>query len=143
MSNAVSSFGILLKIGDGGGPETFTTIAEVQDIAGPKLALATEEVTHHTSTGGYDEFIGTIKSGGEVTFDLNFIVQDATQSFSTGLIKDYDDKTLRNFTITWTDTGTTTWPFSALVTAFEPDGPVSGKLSAAVTLKISGQPGLA
>ncbi|KKK53886.1 hypothetical protein LCGC14_3090310, partial [marine sediment metagenome] len=35
MSNAISSFGTLLKVGDGAGTEVFTTIAEVMDIDGP------------------------------------------------------------------------------------------------------------
>ncbi len=38
LSNALSAYNTLLKIGDGGGPEVFATIAEVFSIGGPALA---------------------------------------------------------------------------------------------------------
>ncbi len=142
-SEAISSFGTLLKIGDGGDPENFTTIAEVQDIKPPSLELGTEEVTHHGSPGGWKEYVATLLDAGEVSFSLNFIPSDATQGYSTGLIADMVNKTLRNFQLVFPDTGSTTWSFAAFVTGFEPDAPVEGKLSADVTLKISGQPTLA
>lgn len=140
VTGATSSFGILLKIGDGGGPEVFTAIAELMDTDGPDISVDTEEVTTHSSPGGWDEHIATIKRGGDVTFGLNWLPQDPTHSFTSGLLKDLDDLTLRNFQLTWTDVGTTVWPFSALVTNFKPAGPVAGKLGVDVTLKISGQP---
>ncbi len=81
VSSAKSSFGILLKIGDGAG--SFTAIAEVKDIDGPDITVDTEEVTHHSSPGGWDEHIATIKRGVTVTFDLNWLVQHATHSFTS------------------------------------------------------------
>ncbi len=144
VTQAKASFGTLLKIGDGGGgSEVFTTIAEVKDIVPIPLTLDTEEVTHHSSPGGYEEFVATIKRTGEVTFDINWILQNATQSFTAGLLKDFDDKTLRNFQIVFTDVGSTVWAFSGFVTGFEPDASVSGVSEASITLKITGQPTLA
>lgn len=143
MTQATSGFGTLLQIGDGGGPESFTSIAEVSSITGPSLSLDTAEATHHTSPGGWDEHIATLLRGGEVGFEVNFLPADATQSFSTGLLKDMTDKTLRNFQIVFPDPGTTTWAFAAFVTGFEPAAPVDDKLAASVTLMISGQPTLA
>jgi len=143
MSNAVSAFGTLLKIGDGGEPETFTTIAEVTDISGPSLSADTIDVTSHDSPGGYREFIQGLKDAGEVTFTINFIPTEATHDASTGLLKDYNDGTLRNFQLVFPDPGNTTWSFAAVVTGFEPSEPTDDKLSADVTLKISGQPTLA
>lgn len=142
-SIATSSFGTLLQIGDGGAPENFVTISEVLDISGPALSLSTAETTNQDSTGGWEEFVGTILRSGEVTFDVNFLPTDATQSFAAGLILDMVNRTLRNFQLIFTDAGTTTWAFAALVTGFEPSAPVDGKLSASVGLKISGQPTLA
>lgn len=140
---ATKGFGTLLKLGDGGGSETFTTIAEVRDISGPNLSMGTADVTSHSSTGGWDEGIGTILSGGEVTFGLNFLPANATQSYSAGLIKDFTNRTLRNFQMVFTNSGSTTWTFAALVTRFQPTAPVTGHLTANVTLRISGQPTLA
>jgi predicted secreted protein len=141
MSNAISSFGTLLKIGDGGGGgEVFTTIAEVLDINGPGIKNSVKEVTHQTSTGGFRERIATLSDAGEVTFDINFIPTENTQDAGAGLLKDAINRTLRNFKIVFPDTAVTTWAFSAFVTDFEPHEPVDGSLGASVTLTLTGKP---
>ena len=140
MSGALSSFGTLLQMGDGGSPEAFTTIAEVGDIAGPELSVDTEEVTNHSSPGGYEEFIATIKRSGEVTFPINFIPTDATHNQVTGVLAAAKNRTLKNWRIVLTDAGPSRWQFAALVTGFSGASPVVGKQSAEITLKISGEP---
>ncbi len=142
MTNALAGYGVLLKIGDGGGSETFTTIAEVKDIEGPELELEAKDVTSHDSNG-WREFIGTLLTGGEVSFDLNFIPTHATHSYSAGLIKDLVNRTKRNFKLVFPDGGSTTWTFAALVVGVKPSGPVEDELSAEVTLQVTGQPTLA
>lgn len=143
MTEAISSFGTLLKVGDGAGPEVFTAIAEVKDISGPTISLATAEVTHQQSTDGFDEFVGTINSGGEVTFAVNYIPTDATHDATDGLISICKAKTLNNFQLVFPDGASTTWTFAALVTRVSPTAPVNGALTGDVTLKISGSPTLA
>jgi len=142
-SIAIPAFGTLIKIGDGGGPENFTTIAELMDIKGPKFKMDTEDVTNHLSAGSWEEVVGTILRSGEVTFDVNFVPQNATHSYSSGLLRDMVNKTKRNFKLVFPDTAVTTWAFTALITGFEPEMPVKSKLKASITLKISGQPTLA
>lgn len=142
MTSATSAFGTLLKIGDGGSPESFATIAEVKDISGPSMELATEDVTSHSSTNGWREFIATLLDAGEVSFDINFVPTATTHSYSAGLLKDYANKTKRNFQIVFSG-GSPTWTFSAFVTGFEPSMPVEGANTASITLKITGQPTLA
>lgn len=140
----ISAFGTLLKIGDGASPtESFTTIAEVTNIGGPSLSLDPIEITSHSSTGGWREFIGGLLDGGEVSLEINYDPVGATHDASTGLIYDMTNRTVRNFQLVFPDTGNTTWSLSALVTAFEPSEPIDDKLAASVTLKVSGQPTLA
>lgn len=143
MTSGKSSFGTLLKIGDAASAETFTTIAEVRDIKGPSLELATEDMTNHSSTNGWEESIGTILSGGDVQFELNWIPGNATQSYSAGLLKDMVNRTLRNFQLVIPAASNVTWSFSAYVVKFPPDLPVKGGQRVSVTLKISGYPTLA
>ncbi len=135
---ATSSFGTFIKVGDGATSETFTTIAEVKDISGPSASLDTEEVTNHSSPSGWDEHVATILRGGDVTFDLNYLPTAATQNASTGLTADKNARTLRNFELVFTDSSTTTYSFAAFVKGVSPSAPVSGSLSASVTLGISG-----
>jgi len=78
MASAVSSHGTLLKIGDGGGSEVFTTIAEVLDIIGFEQTLDREEVTNHSSAGR-KEWVATLLDGGEVSFECSFY-QATTQA---------------------------------------------------------------
>jgi predicted secreted protein len=136
LSSAVSSFGTLLKIGDGATPtEAFTTIAEVRDISGPGFTLDTEEVTNHSTTGGYKEYIATLKDGGEVTFDLNFF-QHATHD---DLWDDFEARTRRNFQIVFPITsGDDTLTFAAFVTNIGHEAPVQGVLTRSVTLRVTG-----
>lgn len=141
-TGALAGYGCLLKIGDGGGTEVFTTIAELKDIDGPELELEMKEVTSHDSAG-WREYIGTLLSAGEVTFALNFIPTHPTHSFSAGLIKDQVNRTKRNFRLVFSDVAATTWGFAALVNKVKPTSPVEDELAADVTLQVSGQPTLA
>lgn len=135
-SVAVSSFGTLLKIGDGAGSESFTTIGEVRDIDGPAFALGTEEVTAHDGSGSR-EFVATLKEVGEISFEINFN-KAATQGFTGGLYNDFVNKTKRNFQIVLPTTVAATGAFAAFVTAFKFKEPVEGVLRADVTLKVTG-----
>jgi predicted secreted protein len=136
--------GTLLKKGDGGSPtENFTTIAQVTDISGPELKLNTIDATSMDSTNGWKQRIAGLLDGGGVKVEINYDPQGGTHNDSTGLLADMANRTLRNFKITFTDAGPTTWAFAAFVTAFTPKAPVAGKLAASVSLELSGQPTLA
>lgn len=131
---AVSSFGTLLKVGDGVTPtEGFTTIGSVKDISGPSIAMETEDVTTHSSTAA--EFVATVIDYGEVSFDINFDYGDTQHA---GLLTDLEAGTLRNFQIVLTDAGATTIDFAAIITKYELTAPVKGVLGASLTLKVSG-----
>ena len=140
---ATAGFGALLKIGDGGGTEAFTTIAEVSNISGPNLKLDTTEVTSHSSSGAWRERIATLLDGGDVTFDIFFSPVGATHSQTSGLLKDMKNRTKRNFKLVFPNTGATEWIFPAYVGSFQPGMPVDGALTASLTLTIAGAPTLA
>jgi predicted secreted protein len=133
-----SSFGIALKRGNGGTPETFEAVAEVKDIKPFKLKAETKETTHHGSAGGWRTFKATLIEGGECTFKINFLPDDTTHSFAAGLAADLMNRQQRNYQIILPDTTTTGYQFAAIVTQFDPDGPVDGLLETDVTLKITG-----
>lgn len=137
-----SAFGTLLKIGDGGGSEVFTTIAEVTDITGPGLTLETLDTLSHSSSGGWRERIPTFLDGGEVSFEINYDPSAATHNNTTGLVRDLRTRTKRNFQLVFPTAGNPMWVFSAYVTNFEPGAPADGMLTASVTLMISGPPTL-
>jgi hypothetical protein len=137
-SAAISSFGTLLKLGDGETTEVFTAVAEVKDIKGPGMKLDVHEVTHHGSPNATREFIPTLKDLTEVTFEVSFLPQNATHDAATGLQKLYNDRLKRNFQIVFPDLASTTFQFAAYVTGLELGFPVEGVASGDVTLRPSG-----
>ena len=138
-----SGYGTLLQIGDGAGPEVFTTIAEVVTISGPSLTREVIDMTNHGSPNSWREFVAGLLDGGDLTFTINYLPVNATHKKATGgLLQDLVDGTKRNFQLVFTDSGTTTWTIPAIITGFSPNAPIDDKLSADVSLKVAGEPTL-
>ena len=138
-----SSFGTLLQRGDGAAPtEAFTTIAQVTNIGGPSLSQESVDVTSHSSAGAFREKVGGLLDGGEISLDINFGPTEPTHKEGAGgLLKDFTDRSVNNYKLLFPDT--TYWICPCLVTGFTPDMSIEGKLGAAVTLTVSGEPTLA
>lgn len=141
MTQEMAAFGTLLKIGNGGTPETFTSIAKVGDIEGPSMKTNMADVTNHLSTGGYEEQLPTTRTMGSIKFPVSFIPTATTHSYSAGLVKDWVNKTKRNFQMVFPDS--TTWTFAAYVEEISVKAGVKDPLSADITLTITGAPTLA
>lgn len=134
------AYGTKLKRGGTAG----TAVAQVTNISGPGISVDTYDVTSHDSTGKWREFVSGLKDGGEISLDLNFDPAGATQKAAAGgLLFDMTAGTSTSYALVFSDSATTSWTFSAFVTAFEPAAPHDGKLSATCTLKITANPTLA
>ena len=125
----------LLKRGDGGGTEVFTTVGEVRGVKGPSTKVADIDATSYDSTAV--EVVPDIPDHGEITFEMLSISSDTMQQ---GLITDMEAGTLRNFKITRNDHATvpSTRSFAAYVTGFDEDSAARGAYLTSVTLRISG-----
>lgn len=80
-SNAKFGYGTLVKMGDGGSPETFTTIAELRgDIAFDGMESEEIEVTTHNNAinGRAKEKIPGLIDPGNLNFEINYIANEAT-----------------------------------------------------------------
>ena len=76
---------------------------------------------------------------GDMTFKCNFLPDDTTQGFATtGLLKDYEDGTLRNFELLFPDPGATKAAFATYVANIQPTAPIASALELNVTLRITG-----
>ena len=129
---AIKTQGTTIQRGDGGGPETFTTIGEIISFSGLGGEASEIETTSVTSTS--KEFILGLPDGGDFTITVNLDPQDSQQ---TGLRDDRTNGTLRNFKITLTDTGSTTIDFAAYVKGFSINGAVDEKVTADITLRVN------
>lgn len=129
MSEAVATMGTVLT-------RNATPIAQIQDVSGPALSTDTDEITNHSSPGGVEEFIPTIKRTGEVTFPLVFNPADETHQT---LVAAWAAKSLDAYTLRTPDGGYG-WDFDAYVTGVGQAYPFGGHLSCDVTLRPSGEP---
>lgn len=136
---AQTSFGTLLKLGDGLTPETFTTIAEVGDITPPDIKVAAQEITSHSSPGAVNQKIPDTIDMGTVSFPINWDPVNATHNMTTGLGYLAINRIIRNFHIVWPNPAGTTWLLPGFISRFHPTGAVKGKLSADVEITITGQ----
>jgi len=136
--SAFSSFGVILKRGDGGTPEIFSSTAEVKDIKPFKLKATTKETTSHSSPGGWKTFKSILVEGGQCTFKINFLPEDTSHSFAAGLAADLINRQQRNYQVVLPDTGATGYQFAANVIQFDPDAAVEGILETDVALEITG-----
>ena len=136
---AVRAQGVLLKMeNDAGG--TFTTVAEVLSISGPTMSRDQIDVTNQDSTGNVREFINGLMDPGEITFDINYLTENATHDDTTdGLLGVFSSGDSRAWELHLPGPGSgVKYGFNAIVNGFEVGANVEEQLKASVTLKISG-----
>lgn len=134
----LDGFGASLLRSDMASSPTFTELANVTSISGPSISRNVYDVTAHDSADSYMEFIGGLKDGGELTFELNW---DPTDSTHADLFSDLDDLVARDYQLDLPQ-DIATFAFSGFLTGFEAGLPVDDKLTASVTYKITGKPTL-
>jgi predicted secreted protein len=133
-SEAIDAQGIVIARGSGtGSPETFVTIPGIKSFSGPGGSASVIDVTDLQSTAK-EKRVG-LQDEGQLTLNINYTPDNAVHM---GLRADLAAQTLRNFKMTFTDDGDTTWSFAAFVTGFPVQGGVDAVVEASVTLEISG-----
>lgn len=132
----IAAFGTNMYRGTVGGG---TKVAQVQNISGPALSADTIDVTHMASTNAWEESVIGVLRPGEIGMDIIYDPADAThKNAGAGLLADFLGRASTTYTLEFPDSATTEWAFSAFVTGFVPGAPHDGALTAAVTLKPTG-----
>lgn len=138
-SSALWAAGSTFQIGDGAVSEAFADVAEVTELAPPNMSRDEIEVTHTLSEDGYKEFIGGWRDGGEVKIKANWLIQNATHSYATGLHAQFNTDTRHNYRIVLPNS-VATINFSGFVKAHEGGLDITKQATLDVTIKISGKP---
>lgn len=114
-------------------PPTFLEMAEVFNATPPNAEVDDVEVTHNTSPNRTREYIAGLIEPGEASFEMNFIPGSVS------------DLTLQSLKISGTRVRTrylfpnnVYWEFSATVKGYEPSVETADKMTATVTMKVSG-----
>jgi predicted secreted protein len=136
-SNAKTGLGAKLYIGDAASPEVFTAVAEIRKMT--KVGAATAalvDVTNMDSTGGYDETITGLKTGGTISLEMNFNGADTGQ---VALLTAFEGQVRHNYRIDLPDANLTRLSFAAFV-ASAPSADVDPKaaMTGSVDLKVTG-----
>src|SRR5690349_24786399 len=135
-------FGTLFQRATGAAPgTTYETIANVTNISGPERKRETIDVTAHDSPGGWMEFLGGLKDGGEISLDVNYDPAETTHD----LDDDFDDTEPRNYQIVILP-GTDdewTWTIKGILTTLGDEFPYDDKMARSMTVKVTGKPTLA
>jgi predicted secreted protein len=133
MSNAKAGVGTLFRRWNTT-TSKWVNISEINSITGPGMSRDTIDVTSLDSTGGYREFITGFRNAGTVALAMNFT------RFTYALMKeDFESDTLQNYEIVLPDTDNTTLEFQGLVTELPLTIPADDKMTADVTIQISGE----
>jgi len=131
MSNAIAGVGTKFRRWDG---SVWQDIAEINSITGPSMSRDTIDVTSLDSTGGYREFIAGFRDAGTITLAMNF----SRETFEL-MKSDFESDDLQNYEIILPDEEETSLEFEGLVTELPLTIPADDKVTADVTIKISGQ----
>ena len=133
MSNAISGVGTMFRRWDNVGG-SWESIAEINTVTGPGMTRDTIDVTSLDSTGGFREFIAGFRDGGTVVLAMNF-----TRATYDKMKTDFEDDNAHGYEIILPDVDNTSLEFQGLVTELPLTIPTDDKVTADVTIKVSGQ----
>ncbi|WEK56372.1 MAG: phage tail tube protein [Candidatus Cohnella colombiensis] len=114
-------------------------IASLKSIGGLDLSADTADVTTLDSDGGYREFIGTFKDGGEVPISGNFEPGNPGQS---DVYDAFESGDTLPFSIIFPAKLGASWIFKGVVTKFTTGAELDGVVTFEATIKVSGKPSL-
>lgn len=137
-TSARIGYGTLFASGNGASPEVFTTLGEVTALTPPGWARDTVDATHEQSPDAHREFIAGLADAGEVSMDINYVPGGAAAASLEAEKALTGPSAAINRRITFPDGSYMI--FVGILTGVEPDAPIDDKMSASITLKVSGKP---
>lgn len=132
VSQAIASQGVVFARADGAGG--YTPIAEITDFTGPDGQASVIDVS--SLDHGFKQKLMGMADEGQVSLSVNLVPGDAGQQ---GLRNDRIAKTRQSFQMVLTDADKTTLTFDAYVLGFSVKGSTDERVTADVTLEITGQ----
>ena len=139
VSSAFWAFGTKLQIGDGATSESFSDIAELNDIVPPNMTKDSIDITNHSSADRYREFMAGMKDGGTVSFKGNWLPNNATHDENTGVLESFNDDVNHNWRLVLPDSAGT-FSFAGHLTSLNMETPLTAQATISGSIKISGKP---
>jgi hypothetical protein len=132
-TEASIGYGIVLEIALASAPSTRTYIAELTSATPPSDEDDQVDATSMQSPNRYREYIDGLTDGGEASFDMNYVPGSPTDRFLMSI----KGKKLVSYL---TFPNGVTCIFTCRRQTYEKDTPLDDKMSATLTLKVSGEP---
>lgn len=141
MSDAILGFGTRFYLQATVGAAALTKVAEVTSVTPPNEQVAEVEVTHYESPGRTREFIAGLNDAGDMSFEINWVPGNATDSLIATAKADGLVRTMR--IVTPAIPGTPGSPgqqftFPGFVRGFERGIPIDDKMTATITVRVAG-----
>lgn len=130
---AQRSVGTVLTIGA-------NNVAGLTSIGGLELSAETIDVTTLASNGGYREFIGGFKDGGEVAISGFFEPGDTNGQMA--MYNAFKAGSTDSYSIIFPASLGASWTFNGVVTAFSTNAELEDAIGFEATVKVSGEPSL-
>lgn len=127
-------FGTILAIAAAPLGTVFTDLANVTSITPFNTTRDAIDTTDMSTTDGYKTALGGLKDNGECTAEINY---DPTAHNT--LLADFDEADPMNYRITFPGASGEIASFAAVMTGFSPSVPMDEKMTASMTIKISGK----
>jgi len=108
-------------------------IGEINSITGPNKSRETIDVTRLEDDDGYRRFVASLRDAGQVTLNMNFV-----REYYDMINEDFESDDAVEYSIKLPDTDGTTFTFTGLVTELPVGINIGDKITADVTIKLSG-----
>lgn len=82
--DAFIGYGTQVLVGQGGSPETFTAIPDVNSVTMGDMTTGTVQITHLRSPGRHHEHKGTIRDSGPIVIECNYRPEHGAHQLSGG-----------------------------------------------------------
>lgn len=137
MPAAQAAINTLLQRGNGGSPETFTTVANVSSINGFDMSVKSDDVTSHSSGVPWRQKIPTLIDPGKLTTDIFYIPSSAGHK---QLVDDFANRRILDYKLVFPDAAGTTWQCQMFIQQFKVMSPVDGVTKAQLVFELTGDP---
>jgi len=117
------------------------SVVGLTSIGGLELSAESIDVTTLSSDGGYREFIGGFKDGGEVSVSGFFEPGDTTGQMA--MYNAFESGSTDSYSIIFPSELGASWIFNGVVTGFSTGAELEEAVSFEATIKVSGKPSLA
>jgi predicted secreted protein len=134
-TQAAIGYGAKLELFDS---SQFVTIGEVTKLTPPNLAVDSVDATHMVSEGAAREFIAGLINYGDIKVEMNLVPDSASDDLIRTLLVARAAVQWRITLPPLTDSPNHILDGEGIITGYETDAPVDGKMVATLTIKVSG-----